>query len=93
MSIKFTILGCGSSMGVPRIDGYWGKCNSKEKKNYRTRCSALITTKKKNILVDTSPDLRMQMINNHIKMIDYVLYTHQHADQTHGINDLRVFLS
>lgn len=91
MSIKFTILGCGSSMGVPRIDGYWGKCNSKEKKNYRTRCSALITTKKKNILVDTSPDLRMQMINNHIKMIDYVLYTHQHADQTHGINDLRVF--
>ena len=56
MKIRFTILGCGSSMGVPRADGYWGKCNPNEKKNYRTRCSGLISFNKKNILIDTSPD-------------------------------------
>ena len=91
MDIKFTILGCGSSMGVPKVDGDWGKCNSNEKKNHRTRCSALVKTKNKNILIDTSPDLRFQMLFNKIKMIDTVLYTHYHADQTHGINDLRIF--
>jgi len=78
-------------MGVPEPDGNWGKCEPNEKKNYRTRCSALITTKNKNILIDTSPDLREQMIKNKIKKIDTVLYSHLHADQTHGINDLRVF--
>ena len=91
MSIRFTILGCGSSMGVPKANGDWGECNPKEKKNYRTRCSALVTTKNKNILIDTSPDLREQMITNNIKKINTVLYSHSHADQTHGINDLRVF--
>ena len=91
MAVKFTILGCGSSLGVPRADGYWGKCNSKVKKNYRTRCSALISTKNTNTLIDTSPDLRFQLIDNKINNIDRVLYTHYHADQTHGINDLRVF--
>jgi len=91
MTTKFTILGCGSSMGVPRIDGYWGMCDANEKKNYRTRCSALVSTKNKNILIDTSPDLRFQMLKNKIKNIDIVLYSHQHADQTHGINDLRTF--
>ena len=91
MRVKFTILGCGSSLGVPRADGYWGKCNPKEKKNYRTRCSALISTKNTNTLIDTSPDLRFQLIDNKINNIDRVLYTHYHADQTHGINDLRVF--
>ena len=91
MSIRFTILGCGSSMGVPRADGYWGKCNPKIKKNYRTRCSALLSTKNTNTLIDTSPDLRTQLLKNKINMIDRVLYTHMHADQTHGINDLRVF--
>ena len=91
MGAKFTILGCGSSMGVPKVDGDWGKCNPKEKKNYRTRCSALISSKNKNILIDTSPDLREQMLSNKIKKIDTVLYSHLHADQTHGINDLRVF--
>ena len=89
--MKFTILGCGSSMGVPRADGYFGNCNPKNKKNYRTRCSAIIQTKDKNILIDTSPDLRTQLINNKIKKIDQVLYSHMHADQTHGINDLRAF--
>ena len=89
--MQFKILGCGSSMGVPRPDGDFGNCDSKEKKNYRTRCSALIKTKKLNILIDTSPDLRTQLLNNKIKKIDKVLFSHMHADQTHGINDLRVF--
>jgi len=91
MSIKFTILGCGSSMGVPRPDGSFGKCNPTEKKNFRTRCSAIISSKYANTLIDTSPDLRFQLIQNNIKQIDRVLYSHFHADQTHGINDLRIF--
>ena len=91
MKIKFIILGCGSSFGVPRADGYWGNCDPKEKKNYRTRCSALIKSKVKNILIDTSPDLRHQLIQNNITNIDVVIYSHKHGDQVHGINDLRVF--
>jgi len=89
--MKFIILGCGSSMGVPRSDGYFGKCNPENKKNYRSRCSALIKTQNENVLIDTSPDLRQQLISNNIKKIDKVFYSHMHADQTHGINDLRVF--
>ena len=89
--MKFIILGCGSSMGVPRPDGYFGKCNPKNIKNYRTRCSALIKTKNQTILIDSSPDLRNQLIQNNIKTINKVFYSHMHADQTHGINDLRVF--
>ncbi len=91
MPIKIKILGCGYSMGVPRIDGNFGKCDSKNKKNFRTRCSALIQSRNYNFLIDTSPDLRLQLINNNIKKIDKIFYTHAHADQTHGINDLRVF--
>jgi len=91
MKIKFVILGCGSSFGVPRADGNWGKCNPKEKKNYRTRCSVLIKSKIKNILIDTSPDLRHQLIKNKITNIDLVIYSHMHGDQVHGINDLRIF--
>ena len=91
MAVKFTILGCGSSFGVPRIDGFFGNCNSKNKKNYRTRCSALISFKNNNILIDTSPDIKNQFINNKIKNVDKVFFTHQHADQTHGLNELRVF--
>lgn len=91
MKTYLTILGCGSSLGVPRADGFWGKCNKKNKKNYRTRCSVAISKGKNVILIDTSPDLRFQMLNNKIKNISSVLYTHQHADQTHGINDLRTF--
>ncbi len=89
--MKFIILGCGSSMGVPRSDGFFGNCNPKNKKNYRTRCSALIQTNKENVLIDTSPDLRHQLLTNKIKKIDKVIYSHMHADQTHGINDLRTF--
>ncbi len=89
--MKFIILGCGSSMGVPRPDGFFGKCNPKNKKNLRTRCSALIKTKNETVLIDTSPDLRQQLLANKITNIDKVFFSHMHADQTHGINDLRVF--
>ena len=89
--MKFTILGCGSSMGVPRPDGFFGNCDPKNKKNYRTRCSALISTTDENILIDTSPDLRQQLLRHKIKKINKVLFSHMHGDQTHGINDLRSF--
>ena len=91
MSLKFTILGCGSSLGIPRIDGYYGNCDPNNKKNTRSRCSALIRSKNLNILFDTSPDLKSQLLVNKVKNIDKVFYTHFHADQTHGINELRVF--
>ena len=91
MTTKFIVLGCGSSMGVPRADGFSGNCDLKNKKNYRTRCSALIKFNGENILIDTSPDLRHQLITNNIKSISKVFYTHLHGDQTHGINDLRPF--
>ena len=91
MSIKFIILGSGSSLGVPRADGYTGECNLNNKKNYRFRCSSLIQFNNENILIDTSPDLRQQLLNNKIRSISKVFYTHPHADQTHGINDLRPF--
>ncbi len=89
--MNFIILGCGSSMGVPRPDGFFGNCDPNNKKNYRTRCSALIKTKDENILIDTSPDLRQQLLRHKIKKIDKVLFSHMHGDQTHGINDLRSF--
>ena len=91
MSTRFTILGSGSSVGVPRIDGFFGNCDPKELKNHRTRCSAAIVFEDKNILIDTSPDLKSQLIKNKIKNVECVFYTHIHADQTHGINDLRIF--
>jgi phosphoribosyl 1,2-cyclic phosphate phosphodiesterase len=91
MSTKFIILGSGSSMGVPRADGFYGNCDLRNKKNFRTRCSALIKCNNQNILIDTSPDLRSQLLKNNVKSIEKVFYTHLHADQTHGINDLRPF--
>ena len=89
--MKFTILGCGSSIGVPWITGNWGNCNKNNKFNQRTRCSAFIKKKNLSILIDTSPDIKKQFIDNKIKNIDYVLYTHEHADQTSGIFELRPF--
>jgi len=89
--MKFIVLGCGSSMGVPRPDGFFGNCDPRNKKNYRTRCSALIKSDRENILIDTSPDLRQQLLRHKIKKIDKVFYSHMHGDQTHGINDLRSF--
>ena len=64
MKTIITILGCGSSMGVPRADGFWGKCDPKNKKNYRTRCSLLINKGNNNVLIDTSPDLKYQLLSN-----------------------------
>ena len=89
--MQFIILGCGSSMGVPRPDGFFGNCDPKNKKNFRTRCSALLKTHNENILIDTSPDLRQQLLRHKITKIDKVFYSHIHSDQTHGINDLRIF--
>ena len=91
MSLKFIILGCGSSVGVPRIDGVWGKCKKKNKKNIRTRCSAAIIKESNTILIDTSPDIKTQILSNKIKNISSVLFTHEHADQTNGLFELRPF--
>ena len=72
MKLQFILLGSGSSMGVPRADGFFGNCNPKNTKNYRTRCSALIKFDDINILFDTSPDLRNQLLSNKIKSIDKI---------------------
>ena len=90
--LKATILGCGSSGGVPRIGGHWGACDPNEPKNRRTRCSLLIERGKTAVIVDTSPDLREQLLRSGTEWLDGVLFTHDHADQTHGIDDLRALL-
>ena len=79
--MKFIILGCGSSMGVPRPDGFFGNCNPNNRKNYRTRCSALIKTDNEIALIDSSPDLRQQLLSQKINRIDKVFYSHMHADR------------
>jgi len=91
MKTKFIFLGCGSSVGVPRIDGYWGRCKKNIKKNIRTRCSGIIIKGSNSILIDTSPDLKQQILSNKIKNISSVLFTHEHADQTNGLFELRPF--
>ena len=91
MNGKLIILGCGYSLGVPRIDGFWGKCNKNNKKNLRSRCSAVIKKGTNNILIDTSPDIRNQLNNNKIQSISSVIYTHEHSDQTNGLFELRPF--
>ena len=94
MTLKFTILGCGTSGGVPRIGGDWGKCDPANPRNTRLRCSMLVEQEseagKTTVLIDTSPDARQQLLNASVSWIDGVLYTHDHADHTHGIDDLRV---
>ncbi|NOZ41646.1 MAG: MBL fold metallo-hydrolase [Alphaproteobacteria bacterium] len=87
--MKITILGCGTSTGVPRIGGKWGVCDPENPKNRRRRSSIFIEEKNVKILVDTTPDLREQCLDADISHIDGVLYTHDHADHTHGIDDLR----
>ncbi len=89
--MKLIILGCGSSIGVPWITGNWGSCDKKNKLNNRTRCSAYIKKGNLSVLIDTSPDIKKQFLDNKIQNIDYVLYTHEHADQTSGIFELRPF--
>ena len=90
MKNKFTILGCGSSLGSPWITNYNGKLK-KNKKNKRTRCCAHIQYKNLSILIDTSPDIKEQFLKNKIKKLDAILYTHEHADQTSGIFEMRPF--
>ena len=89
---KIIILGCGSSLGSPWITNYWGKCDKKNSRNIRTRCSAFIQKNDLSILIDTSPDIKKQILDNKIKEIDYVLYTHEHSDQTNGIFELKPFV-
>ena len=96
--LRFTILGCGSSGGVPRADGVWGLCDPAEPRNRRSRCSMLVQRvgagaddEATTLIVDTSPDLRWQTSAAEVRRLDAVLYTHDHADQSHGIDDLRVF--
>ena len=91
MKNKFTILGCGSSLGVPWITNYWGNCDKYNKKNLRTRCCAHFQYKNISILIDTSPDLKSQFAHSNITDVDAVIYTHEHADQTSGIFELRPF--
>jgi phosphoribosyl 1,2-cyclic phosphate phosphodiesterase len=93
MSLRLTILGCGSSAGVPRIGGHWGACDPANPKNRRRRCSLLVerqgpggTTR---VLIDTSPDLRDQLLDAGVGELQAVLYTHDHADHTNGIDELR----
>ena len=90
MKNKFTILGCGSSLGSPWITNYSAKLK-KNSKNIRTRCCAHIQKGGLSILIDTSPDIRNQFLRNKIKNLDAIVYTHEHADQTTGIFEMRPF--
>ena len=93
MTLSLTILGCGSSAGVPRPALGWGACDPKNPRNRRRRCSLLVERRGDQgvtrVLIDTSPDLREQLIDANVDHIDAVFLTHEHADQTHGIDDLR----
>jgi phosphoribosyl 1,2-cyclic phosphate phosphodiesterase len=96
--LEFTILGSGSSGGVPRADGNWGDCDPAEPKNLRTRCSMLVrklggqgAEHDTTVVVDTAPDFRLQAVRAGVKRVDACLFTHDHADQAHGIDDLRPF--
>ncbi|MEO9529531.1 MBL fold metallo-hydrolase [Roseibium sp.] len=95
MSVDVTILGCGSSAGVPRIGNDWGECDPGEPKNRRSRCAVLVEKRVENtcttVLIDTGPDIRAQLLEAGVRHLDAVLYTHAHADHLHGIDDLRAF--
>ncbi|MGV1014658.1 MAG: MBL fold metallo-hydrolase, partial [Methyloceanibacter sp.] len=94
MSLKVTILGSGTSGGTPRIGNRWGACDPTNPKNRRLRCSLLVERETSNgvtaALVDTAPDLRQQLLDANVGWVDGVLYTHDHADHVHGIDDLRM---
>lgn len=94
--VRFTILGCGSSGGVPRLGGHWGECDPTNPRNTRRRCSLLIERESEGgitrVLIDSSPDLRAQLLDAGIGALDAVVYTHAHADHVHGIDDLRMIV-
>jgi phosphoribosyl 1,2-cyclic phosphate phosphodiesterase len=87
--VRVTMLGCGPSWGVPRIGGDWGACDPQNPRNRRRRVSVLVEENGAVLLIDTSPDLREQLLDARVQRIDAVLYTHTHADHLHGIDDLR----
>jgi len=89
MSLKLVLLGSGTSSGVPRIGGDWGACDPAEPRNRRTRASILVESPSTRILVDTSPDMRGQLLDAGVVHLDAVIWTHDHADHCHGIDDLR----
>ena len=93
MSTSFTLLGTGSSGGVPRVGPVWGSCDPSNPKNRRRRCALLVDHVARGgrttVLVDTPADLREQLLGARVATLDGVLYTHDHADHTHGIDDLR----
>jgi phosphoribosyl 1,2-cyclic phosphate phosphodiesterase len=93
MSMRFTLLGTASSMGVPRVGPVWGNCDPSNPRNRRRRCALLVErirgSGRTTVLVDTPPDLREQLLDARVGVLDGVLYTHDHADHTHGIDDLR----
>ena len=94
--MRVTILGCGTSAGVPRVGGpggkgEWGAANPSDPRNRRTRCSILVQDQGKTLLIDTSPDVRSQLLAAEVERVDAVIWTHDHADQCHGIDDLRPF--
>jgi phosphoribosyl 1,2-cyclic phosphate phosphodiesterase len=95
--LRFTVLGCGSSPGVPRPTGDWGNCDPTNPKNRRMRCAALAERISDNgarttVVIDTGPDFRSQMLLASVKHIDAVIFTHPHADHIHGIDDLRSYV-
>ena len=94
--MRFTILGCGSSGGVPRLGGHWGDCDPANPRNNRRRCSLLIERENPEgitrVLIDTSPDLRAQLLDAGVGELDAVVYTHSHADHVHGLDDLRMIV-
>ena len=94
--MRVTILGCGTSGGVPRLGGKdgmgeWGAADSADARNRRTRCSILVEDQGKTVLVDTSPDVRAQLLDARVEKVDAVIWSHEHADQVHGIDDLRPY--
>jgi phosphoribosyl 1,2-cyclic phosphate phosphodiesterase len=93
MALTATILGCGASAGVPRVGQGWGACDPTNPKNRRRRCALLVertsAAGRTRVLVDTSPDMREQLLEAEVDWLDGVLFTHDHADHTHGIDDLR----
>ncbi len=89
--MRITILGCGTSGGVPRIGNVWGVCDPAEPRNRRRRSSILVQSESTNLIVDTTPDMREQCLDINLQHLDGVLYTHDHADHVNGIDDLRGF--